>query len=119
MFKTFVEIVQPRASAVIDVRVCVTTTSGAQGVRVWAFDSGVSFDEILKRIGCEIGPNLEITLRADYGSPLRRQALRMTGDGRLNLESDSPARESTGDAVQAQTDREHLKRCYAKEIWGQ
>lgn len=119
MLRTSVEIVQPRAGAIIDVRVCVTTTSGAQGVRIWTFESDVSFDEILKRIGCEIGPNLEITLRADYGSPLRRQALRMTGDGRLNLESDSPAREATGDPVQAQTDREHLKRCYAKGIWEQ
>lgn len=120
MTTTLVEIVQPQASAVIDVRVVVTLDDGRHGSRVYSFDADVPFDEIMKRIGVVIDSTLKVVLRAPLGSLLWRGALRSTDSGPYVLDHVAAFREVlNGDVVQLEQDRDHLKRCLAKGVFGQ
>lgn len=120
MSHTIVEIIQPSVTNVIDVRVRVQTDSGPVGVRVYAFENNVSFDEIIKRIGVALTREVKIVLRAPYGSHLRRTALRSVEADNVVLDSDSPGREALNtDVWELERTRRKLERIYTKDVFEQ
>lgn len=120
MSHTIVEIIQPAVSNVIDCRVTVKTDSGPIGVRTYAFENDVPFDEIIKRIGVALTRDVKIVLRAPYGSQLRRTALRSVEADNVVLDSDSPGRESLNvDVWELERTRRKLERIYTKDVFGQ
>lgn len=110
MANTLIEICQDSPTAIIDVRVIVTTDGGAQGVRTYAFEHDVSFAEILVRIGQAAGDVVDVRLRAAPGTAVRREALRSAECGYVDIGRDM---------LQTQRDRALLERCFGKDVFGQ